>query len=59
MIPKCLRPNFNKGRSNDKNKLFSPINQWLAVNKELKLYQVATIFLFLLSSILVLLLFWY
>lgn len=40
-----------------KNKIFSPINQWLAVNKELKLYQIATIFLSAVALFLVLLLF--
>jgi hypothetical protein len=40
-----------------KNKLFSPINQWLAVNKELKLYQLATAFLALVVLFLILLVF--
>lgn len=40
-----------------KNKLISPINQWLGINKELKLFQIATIFLGALVLLLTMLIF--
>lgn len=40
-----------------KNKLFTPINQWLGINKELKLYQIATIFLGVVTLLMITLVF--
>ena len=40
-----------------KNKIFTPVNQWLGINKELKLYQIATIFLGFLTLLMVILIF--